>query len=139
MKKIFTYFSRGEMALWCASVALILISFCVFDRGNIQTPLASLVGVTALIFNAKGNPVGQALMILFSLFYGVISYSFAYYGEMITYLGMSMPMAAFALISWLRHPYDGNKSEVRVNTISKKRLCFRRFSRASSPPPFIFF
>ena len=25
--------------------------------------------------------------------YGIISYAFAYYGEMITYLGMTMPMA----------------------------------------------
>lgn len=32
-------------------------------------------------------------MVLFSLLYGIISYAFAYYGEMITYLGMTMPMA----------------------------------------------
>ena len=30
-----------------------------------------------------------------------------------------MPMAVFALISWLRNPYNGNKSEVKVNRISK--------------------
>ena len=29
-----------------------------------------------------------------------------------------MPMAVFALISWLRNPYNGNKAEVKVNTIS---------------------
>lgn len=34
---------------------------------------------------------------------------------MITYLGMTMPMAVFALISWLRNPYKGNKAEVKVN------------------------
>ncbi len=43
-------------------------------------------------------------MIIFSLLYGIISYTFSYYGEMITYLGMTMPMAVFALISWLRNP-----------------------------------
>ena len=58
-------------------------------------------------------------MIVFSILYGIISFSFAYYGEMITYLGMTMPMAIFALISWLRNPYNGNKSEVKVNSISK--------------------
>lgn len=58
-------------------------------------------------------------MVVFSLLYGIISFSFAYYGEMITYLGMTMPMAIFALISWLRNPYQGNKSEVKVNTIGK--------------------
>jgi len=63
-------------------------------------------------------------MILFSLTYGIISFKFSYYGEMFTYLGMTMPMAFFALVSWLKNPYNGNKSEVRVNTVSKKELIF---------------
>lgn len=84
-----------------------------------MTLIASMIGVTSLIFNAKGNPIGQFLMIVFSLLYGVISYDFAYYGEMITYIGMTMPMAFFALISWIKNPYKGNKAEVKVNNISK--------------------
>ena len=113
------YFSKTEIALWWASVTLIVISFCIFDRKNFLTLLASLIGVTSLIFNAKGNPFGQALMVVFSLLYGYISFTFAYYGEMITYLGMTMPMAVFALMSWLRNPYNGNRAEVKVNAIGK--------------------
>lgn len=119
LRSFFNYFSKAEMALWCSSVALIIISFCLFGRANYLTLAASLVGVTSLIFNAKGNPFGQLLMILFSLLYGIISFAFAYYGEMVTYLGMTMPMAMFALISWLKHPYNGNKAEVQVNHISR--------------------
>lgn len=63
-------------------------------------------------------------MVIFSLLYGVISYSFSYYGEMITYLGMTMPMAVLALISWLQNPYNGNKAEVKVNQISRKETGF---------------
>ncbi len=114
------YFSKFEAALWMFSVMAIVVSFCVFDKTNYMTLCASLIGVTSLIFNAKGNPFGQFLMVVFSLLYGIISYSFAYYGEMVTYLGMTMPMAIFALISWLRNPYNGNRSEVKVNSISKK-------------------
>ena len=113
------YFSRAERLLWGGSVAVIVLSFCLFDRENVLTLPASLIGVTSLIFSAKGNPLGQLLMVLFSLLYGVISYPFAYYGEMITYLGMTMPMAVFALISWLRNPYGGNRAEVRVNRIGR--------------------
>ena len=119
MRKPCNYFSRAEMVLWSASVFFIVLSFCVFDRESYLTLVASLIGVTSLIFNAKGNPAGQALMIVFSLLYGVISYTFAYYGEMITYLGMTMPMALVALISWLKNPYQGNKAEVKVNRIGK--------------------
>ncbi|MBQ8200656.1 MAG: nicotinamide mononucleotide transporter [Clostridia bacterium] len=78
---------------------------------------ASLIGVTALIFVAKGHALGQVLTIVFAVFYGIISWAFRYYGEMITYLGMTAPMAVVALVQWLRHPYGGS-SEVAV-----RRLC----------------
>lgn len=122
MKKILNYFTKIEIILWCSSVLLIVASFMIFDRENYLTLLASMIGVTSLIFCAKGNPIGQFLMIVFSIVYGVISYSFAYYGEMITYIGMTGPMALFALVSWLKNPYKGKKSQVKVNSISKKEI-----------------
>lgn len=83
-----------------------------------------LIGVTSLIFNAKGNPIGQLLMIIFSMLYGFISCTFSYFGEMVTYLGMTAPMAFVALISWLRNPYKGNRSEVKINQIGKNEHIF---------------
>ena len=120
IKKWASYFSKGEMALWGASVLLILVAFLIFDRENYLTLAASFIGATSLIFNAKGNPTGQLLMILFSLLYGIISYTFAYYGEMLTYLGMTAPMALFALIAWLKNPYNGNRAEVEVGRLSRR-------------------
>lgn len=116
------YLNKSELTLWISSLFIILVSFCIFDRANYLTLTASLIGVTSLIFCAKGNPIGQVLMIVFSLFYGWISFSFAYYGEMITYLGMTLPMCVISLISWLKNPYNGNKSEVAVNRITKKEV-----------------
>ena len=124
IKKIVSYFSKGEIALWISSVLLIVISFCIFDKESYMTLAASLIGVTSLIFNAKGNPVGQVLMIIFSLLYGIISFTFCYYGEMITYLGMTMPMAILALVSWLKNPYNGKRSEVKVSSLCKKEIIF---------------
>lgn len=118
------YFTKQEILLWSVSAALVLISFVIFDRENYLTLAASLIGVTSLIFCAKGNPFGQLLMIIFSALYGVISFTFNYYGEMITYLGMTAPMAVFALISWLKNPYNGNKAEVKVNKLTKKEIVF---------------
>ena len=79
MKEFKDYFSKSEIVLWSSSVMVIIISFCVFDRINYMTLCASLIGVTSLIFNAKGNPFGQLLMVVFSLLYGIISYTFSYY------------------------------------------------------------
>ena len=71
-KSVFSYFSKGEIVLWCSSIMLIVVSFAVFDRVNYMTLIASVIGATSLIFNAKGNPIGQVLMIIFSVMYGII-------------------------------------------------------------------
>lgn len=118
----YSSFSRGERALWCTSLFLILAAFLLFDRENHLTLCASIVGVTSLIFCAKGNPAGQLLMLIFSVLYGIISFTYAYYGEMLTYLGMTAPMALFSLISWCRNSFEGKKSEVAVNQLCKTEL-----------------
>lgn len=124
MKKIKGYFSVFEIWLWITSVTLITVSFLLFDRKNIWTLLSSIIGVTAILLSAKGNPTGQGLMVIFSIIYGFISFGFAYYGEMITYLGMTLPMSVFALVSWLRNPFNGKKSEVKINRLCKKETLF---------------
>ena len=124
------YFSRRERVLWGLSVGLVTASFLLFDRESYLTLAASLTGVTSLIFNAKGNPAGQLLMVVFSLLYGLISYGFAYYGEMVTYLGMTAPVAVCALVSWLRNPYNGRRAEVKVGRLSAVELVFSLFLTA---------
>ena len=122
--KIFGYFTVGEVVLWGLSQLFILLSFFLFDGKEYLTLASSLLGTTSLIFCAKGNPIGQLLMLIFSAFYGFISWGFAYYGEMITYLGMTAPMAAFSLVAWLKNPYKGNKAEVKVARLSAKEIVF---------------
>lgn len=124
IKKHFNNFSKSEIILWLSSIVFIVGSFVIFDRENHLVLIASVIGVTSLIYNAKGNPFGQILMIIFGVLYGIISFECAYYGEMVTYLGMTVPMALFSLISWLRNPYKGNKSEVAVKRISRKETVF---------------
>lgn len=122
LKSFSNYFTKGEKLLWFISSMLIIISFFIFDRENYLTLAASLIGVTSLIFNAKGNPVGQFLIIIFGIIYAVISFTYSYYGEIITYLGMTGPMSVFALVSWLRNPYNGNRAEVKINSIKRKEI-----------------
>ena len=114
IKRLFNYFSRTEKIILFSSLSLIILSFLIFDRENYLTLIASLLGAISLILNAKGNPAGQIFIIIFSFLYGYISFGFTYYGEMITYIGMSAPMAFISFISWLRHPYKGNHAEVKI-------------------------
>ncbi len=117
----FKELNKFEKYLWFISVSSILISYLCFGGSDYLTLTASLIGVTALIFVAKGFVIGQVLTVVFSVFYGIISYFFSYYGEMITYLGMTTPIAIMAIISWMHHPYKGTQ-EVAVHKVSKRQL-----------------
>ncbi|MBR5288561.1 MAG: nicotinamide mononucleotide transporter [Clostridia bacterium] len=117
----FVRLTRFERRLWLVSLLCAAVSFILSPERDALTLIASLVGLTSLILNARGEVLGQVLMVLFSFIYGVISYSFAYYGEMITYLGMTMPIAAAAVVSWLRHPFK-DSAEVAVRPIAKNEL-----------------
>ena len=122
IKKMLNYFTLTEKLLWICSCVAIITVFIIFDRESFLTLTASLIGVTSLILCAKGNPAGQVLMVVFSILYGIISFSFSYYGEMLTYLCMTMPMSVYALICWLKNPYGNNRAEVRISSIGKTDL-----------------
>ena len=109
-----------ERRLWIISMGMVLLSF-LFSGGGYLEAAASLVGVTALIFVAKGYVTGQVLTVVFSVLYGIISFFSQYYGEMITYLCMTAPMAVMSIISWARHPYKDSK-EVEVSHLSPKKI-----------------
>lgn len=121
IKKTFQDLSSFELGLWLTSMIVIILSYTLSGSDDILTIIASLVGVTALIFVAKGYVLGQVLTVVFAIFYGIISFFFQYYGEMITYLCMTTPIAIFSVISWLRHPYNDSK-EVEVSHLTKKQV-----------------
>ncbi len=119
-KLFITHFTKGELILWGSSVALILLSFLIFDRQEYLTMFSSLIAVTSLIYVAKGDPVGQVLLIFFVIFYAIISLSYRYYGEVITYVFMSLPMSLLSLVSWFRNTVKGNKRQVKIGHVGRK-------------------
>lgn len=60
-------------------------------------------------------------MIVFSVLYGVISWKFRYWGEMITYLGMTMPMAIWSTVTWIKNP-AANGKEVAIQRLTAKHV-----------------
>ncbi len=120
LRNSFRDLTRFEVGLWLLSVVVIIASYVFSHGGDILTMIASLIGVTALIFVAKGYVLGQILTVAFAVFYGIISFFFRYYGEMITYLCMTAPIAIVTVIEWIRHPYKGTK-EVQVSRLTRRR------------------
>lgn len=49
----------NERLLWLASLAVVVLSNLLSGDVDVLTLLAALVGVTSLIFAAKGNPAAE--------------------------------------------------------------------------------
>lgn len=115
-------FSSKEWVIWLSSLSIVIISNMLSNEIDLLTLIAALVGVTSLIFAAKGNVWAQILMIIFCVLYGIISWRFRYFGEMITYLGMSMPMAIWSTITWSKNSIENNGSEVKIQKLNQKHI-----------------
>lgn len=105
--------NRSEKLLWISSLAVVLGANLI-ARGDILTLIAACVGVTSLIFAARGHVCSQLLMIVFSVLYGLISFRFRYWGEMFTYLGMTLPMAVWSAMTWAKNLSKEDKGTVAI-------------------------
>ena len=122
--------TKKEWWIWICSLLIIVMTNLLSGNFDLLTLVASCVGVTSLIFAAKGNVWSQILMIIFSILYGIISWQFRYWGEMITYLGMTMPMAVWSTITWIRNPAEGGKV-VEIQKLTKKHVFWLIISGAA--------
>lgn len=120
--KICSKLNKTEFVIWLLSVITIAVSFLLVSEKDYLTLTASLIGATALIFVAKGEVLGQILTVVFSIFYGVISFKFRYFGELITYVGMTAPIALMSTVTWLKNPYKKGESEVKIAKLTKGKI-----------------
>lgn len=121
MKNIFKTLNKFDIILWVAAFTAILLTFFLTGSKDYMTLASSITGITMLMFIVKGNVIGQFLTVIFAVCYGVVSYFMKYYGEMITYLGMSTPAAIYAIVTWLKHPYK-DSSSISVAKLNAKKI-----------------
>ena len=114
--------SKKEWGIWFGSLMVVTVSNLIPGDLDVLTLAAALIGVTSLIFAAKGNVWAQILMIAFSILYGIISWRFRYWGEMITYLGMTLPMAIWSTITCAKNPSKENGNEVAIQKLTRKMI-----------------
>lgn len=119
LKNPFKALRKREWILWGISLLLVLLSNLLCGQMDAVNLAATSLGVTALIFIARGDVWGQILTVVFSILYGIVSFRFRYWGEMITYLGMTLPIAVMSIIIWLKNPYGKDVNEVRIARLGK--------------------
>lgn len=113
--------TKKEWILWIGSLAIVILSNLLSTDIDVLTLVSACVGITSLIFAAKGNVWAQILMVIFSILYGLISWQFRYWGEMITYIGMTMPMAVWSTITWIKNPSESGQ-EVAIQKLTRKHV-----------------
>ena len=113
--------TKKEWILWMGSLAIVILSNLLSTDIDVLTLVSACVGITSLIFAAKGNVWAQILMVVFSILYGLISWQFRYWGEMITYIGMTRPIAVWSTITWIKNPSESGQ-EVAIQKLTRKHV-----------------
>ena len=138
LKNPFSCLNKRDWLVWGISITVVAFSILLSPDVSLTTLLASLIGVTALIFLARGDVLGQFSSMVFALLYAITSLSFRYYGEAITYMFMTFPSALFSALSWLKHPYKDNANEVEIHRLSRLQRALLAPSAALATIVFFF-
>lgn len=123
MKNPFIRLTKKEWLLYLISLVIVVVSNFFANKIDVMNMFATAIGVTALIFIAKGDVFGQCLMLLFATLYAISSLKQHYYSEIITYLGMTAPISAFTIFTWLKNPSKKGENVVKVRKFTAQE-CF---------------
>ncbi len=124
MKNPFKDLNKREWIIYISSLVVVTASNFVSGKVDIINFLGTIIGVTALIFIAKGNVFGQVLSVIFGVLYSITAIKYKYYSEIITYLGMTAPLAVISIITWFKNPYKKGENVVKIRLLSIKEGFF---------------
>ena len=138
MNNPFKRMTKREWALWFVSIAIVVMSNIMAGRVDALTLTATCIGVTSLIFAAQGNVWAPILMTIFCIPYAIISYRFRYWGEMFTYLFMSLPMSVWSIVTWLKNARNSSDGTVLVLCNVAVTIAFYILLKKLNTPNLIF-
>ena len=115
VKNVFKNWSVFELFLLICSPIAVLTAGIVFD-GDWLTVVTSIVGIFCALFLAKGLAFGQFLGVAIAILYSIVSFKNGFYGEVLIYTFISLPMYIWGVIAWLRHKNPKTQT-VEINII----------------------
>ena len=116
MKKIFKEWTKFQMYLLIFS-SIILIMSGIISRSDYLTIICSLVLLLVVLTQAKGKVISQFLGIVFVVIYSIVAYRNRYYGEVIIYFFIMLPLFIAGIISWIKN-IDEDTNRVKANEIT---------------------
>jgi len=116
--KIFKDWTKLEKTLLFGSIILVGLVGIIF-KSDVLTTICSIVGIITALLLAKGKNLGQIFGLLIVALYSIVSFKNGYYGEVIIYLFIMLPMYVVGIVSWIRHQ-NKDTNTVEVNKIKLK-------------------
>ncbi len=114
IKKIFSDVKWWEVVFVAISL-IVIITLSVVYHSHVFYIISSTFGIIGVLFLSKVNVVGIMICIVQLIFYSIISYLNAFYGEIINNLCVTLPMYIVNLVVWLKNLF--NKSgQVKINS-----------------------
>lgn len=116
--KLLKDWTKFEKILLYGSIFLVTLVGIIF-KSDILTTTCSIVGIITALLLAKGKKLGQIFGLLIVALYSIVSFKNGFYGEVIIYLFIMLPMYIMGIISWVKHQ-SKETNTVEVNEIKKK-------------------
>jgi len=117
MKKLFKDWSKFEITLLLTSIIVVIISG-VFAKSNLLVIMSSIAGVSCALTQAKGKVISQFIGVILVGLYSVLSFQNRYYGEVLIYIFIMLPLFIGGIISWIKNVNKEtdtvNKNELKI-------------------------
>lgn len=110
--------TKLEKILLLSSIITVSLVGIIF-KSDILTTICSIVGIITALLLAKGKNLGQVFGLFIVALYSIVSFKNGFYGEVIIYLFIMLPMYIMGIISWIKHQNEETNT-VEVNKIKTK-------------------
>ena len=118
MKKYFKCWNKFEVTLLVTGILILLSIGIYLDCGLLPT-IVPVIGFFCALHQANGLVIGQIVGVVMAILYSIMSYSNNYYGEVIVYLFVILPLYISGIYTWLKNK-DKKSEKVKQNTLSQK-------------------
>ncbi len=116
IKEYFKSYNKFEI-IWMLTSIISTVILGIIFKSKIVIITCSVVCIITAILQAKGKVESQFFSIIVCGLYSYISYGNKYYGEVIFYLLIMLPMSIGGIISWMTHKSEKTHT-VEVNKIN---------------------
>ena len=94
--------NKFEKTILIVGVLLVTIA-SVVSKAELLTTSCSIIGILTVLFVAKGKNLWQLFGFIVTFLYSIVSFKNKFYGEVIIYMFLMLPMYFIGIISWCRH------------------------------------